>query len=192
MLETAILLRIFGCSSHGCSGSCCARRLRSRVELKGKTELRGLEQMQFGGSCRVFRIGCTCLFLMLGMGTALAQYTQLGQALGSVSGQQSACSPTDPNCQPTDLSNPQSRIPLTPPQTPTANQGVVLSSQPETQNTTNNPNGNRTQQQLLSGRHVFHLIRPLSFSRWSRIRSGRCFRSTGRCCSGIRLRLLLH
>jgi protein involved in polysaccharide export with SLBB domain len=119
--------------------------------------------MQFGGSCRVFRIGCTCLFLMLGMGTALAQYTQLGQALGSVSGQQSACSPTDPNCQPTDLSNPQSRIPLTPPQTPTANQGVVLSSQPETQNTTNNPNGNRTQQQLLNEETRLPLDSPTEF-----------------------------
>jgi protein involved in polysaccharide export with SLBB domain len=80
-------------------------------------------------------------------GMALAQYTQLGQALGSVSGQQSTCSPTDPNCQPTDQSNTQPRNPVTPLPQPGTNQGVVLTGQPENQNGSNLPNANRTQTQ---------------------------------------------
>ena len=105
--------------------------------------------MQFGSSRKVFGLVFACLFSVLGATTSLAQYSQFGQALGSVSGQQTACSPTDPNCQSsTDQANPQTRVPTgLSQQQPGANQGVVIPNQPDNQNGTNNPSGNRTQSQ---------------------------------------------
>jgi protein involved in polysaccharide export with SLBB domain len=105
--------------------------------------------MQFGSSRKVFRFGYACLFTVLGAGTSLAQFSQLGQALGSVSGQQSTCSPTDPNCQPApDQGNYQQRnpVPLNQ-QQPVTDQGIVLTGQPDNQNGPNYPNSNRTQSQ---------------------------------------------
>jgi protein involved in polysaccharide export with SLBB domain len=116
--------------------------------LEGKTVLRGFQQMQFGSSRKVFKLGYACLFTVLGASTSLAQFSQLGQALGSVSGQQSTCSPTDPNCQPAPDQGTQQRSPLPlNQQQPGVNEGIVLTGQPEDQNGTNNPNGNRTQLQ---------------------------------------------
>jgi protein involved in polysaccharide export with SLBB domain len=105
--------------------------------------------MHFGNSRTVLRFGCVCLFTVLGAGTSLAQFTQLGQALGSVSGQQSTCSPTDPNCQPgAEQGNEQLRNPLPSNQQQSgATQGIVLTGQPENQNGTNLPTNNKTQQQ---------------------------------------------
>jgi protein involved in polysaccharide export with SLBB domain len=119
--------------------------------------------MQFGSCRTVFRLGCACLFTVLGVGTSLAQFSQLGQALGSVSGQQSNCSPTDPNCQPApDQGNYQQRAPL--PQQPGTTQGIVLTSQPDNQNATNNPNNNRTQlQQNLNEETRLPLDSPTEF-----------------------------
>jgi protein involved in polysaccharide export with SLBB domain len=114
--------------------------------LKGKTVLRGFQQMQFGSSRKVFKLGYACLFAVIGASTSFAQAT-LGQALGTVSGQQTSCNPIDPNCQSTDQSTFQQRplAPLTQ-QQPGANSGIILSGQPENQN----PNAqtvNRTQPQ---------------------------------------------
>ncbi|MGD0442393.1 MAG: SLBB domain-containing protein [Edaphobacter sp.] len=119
--------------------------------------------MQFGSSRKVLKFGYACLFAVLGASTSLAQFTQLGQALGSVSGQQTTCSPTDPNCQPSDQGTIPQR-PLSPlsQQQPGANQGVILSSQPENQNP-NAPNGNRTQQQNLNGETSRPLDSPTEF-----------------------------
>jgi protein involved in polysaccharide export with SLBB domain len=113
-----------------------------------KTVLRGLQQMQFGSSGKFFRFGFACFFIFLGANVSLAQYSQFGQALGSVSGQQTACSPTDPSCQPPDQSvaQPRATSPINQ-QQPGANQGVVIPNQSDNQNGTNYPNGNRPQSQ---------------------------------------------
>jgi protein involved in polysaccharide export with SLBB domain len=100
---------------------------------------------------------------MLGTSTALAQYTQLGQALGSVSGQQSTCSPTDPNCQPTEQNNPPVRNPLTVNQPQGTNQGVVLTGRPENQNPANTSNTNRAQQLNLNEEARLPLDSPTEF-----------------------------
>lgn len=61
--------------------------------------------MQFGGSLKTFRFGYVILPIVLGTGVSYAQFTNLGQALGNLSGQQqSSCDPTDPSCQ-TSTSN---------------------------------------------------------------------------------------
>jgi hypothetical protein len=136
------------------------------ARLKGKTVLRGLQQMQFGSSRKVFRLVFACFFTVLGASTALGQFSQFGQALGSVSGQQTACSPTDPNCQSsTDQANPQTRttVPLAQ-QQPGANQGAVIPGQPDNQEGTNNPNSNRTQlQQNLNQENRLPLDSPTEF-----------------------------
>jgi protein involved in polysaccharide export with SLBB domain len=111
--------------------------------------LRGLKQMQFGGSRRIFRLGFAFFTLMLGTTAALAQaIPQLGQALGGVGNQQTSCSPTDPNCQITDQN--QNRNPAPIPTRTGVNAGAVLTGQPENQNATPatnrtpNPNGEAT------------------------------------------------
>jgi protein involved in polysaccharide export with SLBB domain len=105
--------------------------------------------MQFGSSGRSFRFGCVVLFTLLGASGSLAQFSQYGQALGSLSGQQTSCSPTDPNCQPpADQGNYQGRsVPPSNQQQPRLTQGIEIPGQPSDQNGTNNPNGNLTQSQ---------------------------------------------
>jgi protein involved in polysaccharide export with SLBB domain len=121
--------------------------------------------MQFGSSRKFLRLGYALLFTVLGVGTSLAQFSQLGQALGSVSGQQSNCNPTDPNCQPApDQGNYQQRNQLPLSQQPGANQGIVLTGQPDNQNGTNYPNSNRTQlQQNLNEETRLPLDSPTEF-----------------------------
>ena len=70
--------------------------------------------MQFGGSPRVFQVGCVFLAMMLGASMSFAQvslYGQLsqsstdnqnGQTSGNTSGQQQSCNPSDPSCQTND------------------------------------------------------------------------------------------
>jgi protein involved in polysaccharide export with SLBB domain len=121
--------------------------------------------MQFGSSRIVFRFGYICLFAMLGAGTSPAQYSQFGQALGSVSGQQTTCSPTDPNCQPAELVAPQVRNPSSySQQQPGSNQGIVLPTQPDNQNGNNIPNGNQSPlQQNLNQESRLPLDSPTEF-----------------------------
>jgi protein involved in polysaccharide export with SLBB domain len=91
----------------------------------------------------------------------LAQ-TSLGQALGSVSGQQSACSPTDPNCTSAEQAPPVNRNPLPlNQQQPAANQGFVLSGQPD-QNA-NPQNENQQTRQNLNREPVLPLDPPTEF-----------------------------
>jgi protein involved in polysaccharide export with SLBB domain len=105
--------------------------------------------MQFSSSGRSFRLGCVVLLTLLGASGSLAQYSQYGQALGSLSGQQTSCAPTDPNCQaPADQGNYQGRsVPPNSQQQPRLPQGIEIPGQPSDQNGTNNPNGNLTQSQ---------------------------------------------
>jgi protein involved in polysaccharide export with SLBB domain len=121
--------------------------------------------MQFGSSRRVFRHGFICFLIVLGANSSLAQFSQYGQALGSVSGQQTQCSPTDPNCQSsTDQATPQGRTPSPLNQQPGANQGVVVPVQPDNQNGTNTPNTDRTQsQQNLNDQTRLPLDSPTEF-----------------------------
>jgi len=56
--------------------------------------------MQCSNSPGVFKFGYVLLFAVLGTGTAFAQFVDYSQALGSISGQEQTCSPTDPACQP--------------------------------------------------------------------------------------------
>jgi len=99
--------------------------------------------MQFGGSCKLFGIGFVVLIAVPGSYMVFAQ-AQLGQALGSISGQVSACSPTDPGC--VIDQNAQARAPLpSTPQNPVSSQGLVLSEQPLDQNGENPQNPNRAQ-----------------------------------------------
>jgi protein involved in polysaccharide export with SLBB domain len=100
--------------------------------------------MQFGRSCKVFGVGCAIFLATLGPGTVFAQGS-LGQALGSISGQTSACSPTDPNCTSPEQAPPANRNPLPLNQQPLSNQGIVLSGQPENQNPANTSTNNQTQ-----------------------------------------------
>src|SRR5579862_7584057 len=94
--------------------------------------------MQFGGSRRIFRLGCAYFTFMLGTSAALAQATtQLGQVLGGTGNQQTSCSPTDPSCQVTD----QNRNPAPAAIRPGVSPGAVLTDQPENQNAT--PTTNR-------------------------------------------------
>jgi len=101
--------------------------------------------MQFGGSPRVFQVGCVVLVTMLGVGRVSAQ---ISQVLGGTGGQQQqqACNPTDPGCQTTDYQGrnpPQVNVQSTP------SQGIVLQSDQTNQNNQNNPNaqtGNQPQQ----------------------------------------------
>jgi protein involved in polysaccharide export with SLBB domain len=99
--------------------------------------------MQFGSSRRFFRLGCAFLFTLLGTSGSLAQpISQYGQLLGNLSGQQTSCSPTDPNCQ---AGADQGRVvPQTNQQLPGLPQGIVIPGQPGDQNA-NDQNGNRTQ-----------------------------------------------
>jgi protein involved in polysaccharide export with SLBB domain len=109
--------------------------------------------MQFGSSGRSFRFGCVVLFTLLGASGSLAQFSQYGQALGSLSGQQTSCAPTDPNCQtPADQGNYQGRgVPQNNQQQPRVTQGIEIPGQPVDQNGTGNPNGNLTQSQRNMG-----------------------------------------
>ena len=105
--------------------------------------------MQFGSSGRFFRFGYVFLFTVLGANGSLAQTTQYGQALGSLSGQQTACAPTDPNClSPADQGNYQRGVSVPNQQQPGISQGIVIPGQPVDQNGINNPNGNLTPNQL--------------------------------------------
>jgi protein involved in polysaccharide export with SLBB domain len=103
--------------------------------------------MQFGSSGRFFRFGYVILFTVLGVSGSLAQQsTEFGQAPG----QQTACAPTDPNCQTTTPQQGNYPGRVLPPyqQQPGGNQGIVVPGQPVDQNTINNPNGNLTPNQL--------------------------------------------
>ncbi len=102
--------------------------------------------MQSGSSRRFFRLECVVLMALLRASGLLAeQYSQYGQALGTLSGQQS-CSPTDPNCQPQDQGNYQGRsLPQINEQRPVLPQGIVITGEPVDQNDT--ANGNLTQAQ---------------------------------------------
>jgi protein involved in polysaccharide export with SLBB domain len=110
-----------------------------------KTDLRGLRQMQFGGSPRVLKVGCVALFTVLSASMLPAQLGQgLGQALGSGT-DQSACNSNDPTCQAYSSNQMQNVAPGT--STPTSSQGIVL--QPgQTDQSGTNQQGTQTQQQL--------------------------------------------
>ncbi len=106
--------------------------------------------MQFSSSSRSFKLGCMVLSTLLGASGSLAQqFSQYGQALGNLSGQQQAsCAPTDPNCQtPADQGNYQGRVVPQTNQQPGLNQGIVIPGQSADQNGTSNLNGNLTQSQ---------------------------------------------
>jgi protein involved in polysaccharide export with SLBB domain len=116
------------------------------MKLKGKTVLRGLQQMQFGCAGRFFRFGSVVLFTVLGSSMSRAQFSQFGQVLGNTGGQQTSCSPTDPGCQ----SSADQSVDQTPGVSPTNRtqsgipQGVVIPGQPDNQN----GNNQRTQQNV--------------------------------------------
>ena len=98
--------------------------------------------MQFGGSPRVFQVGCVVLVTMLGVGRVSAQ---ISQVLGGTGGQQQqqACNPTDPGCQTTDYQGrnpPQVNVQSAP------SQGIVLQSDQTNQNNPNAQTGNQRQQ----------------------------------------------
>jgi protein involved in polysaccharide export with SLBB domain len=105
--------------------------------------------MQFGSLPRVLKVGCVVLFPVFGVLTALAQFPDIGQSLGSTSGQQAACNPQDIACQATrqnaDQGTTQGRVPQQGQQQPTQTQGVVLPGQES--NTVDTTNSNLTQQQ---------------------------------------------
>jgi protein involved in polysaccharide export with SLBB domain len=105
--------------------------------------------MPFGSSRRFLRLGFVALSTLLGAsGLHAQQLSQFGQALGSLSGQQTACAPTDLNCQASaDQGTSRTRGVTQPNPQPGSPQGIVISGQPEDQNNANNPNGNRTQLQ---------------------------------------------
>jgi protein involved in polysaccharide export with SLBB domain len=107
--------------------------------LKSKADLKGLRQMQFGGSPRVLKAGCLVLFTVLGVSMSSAQ---LGQALGSATTDQSACNPTDPTCQVYSSNSMQNTLPVAQPSTNP--QGIVLQPGQTDQNGANT----QTQQQL--------------------------------------------
>jgi protein involved in polysaccharide export with SLBB domain len=115
--------------------------------------------MQFGSS-RVFsRLGCAVLFITLGASVSFAQqFSQLGQALGGVSGQQpSSCSPTDPNCQvaPDQGSYQDQNASQLNQQQRNLTQGAVIPGQSNDQNG-NNPDSsnNKTQSQQNLNEHT--------------------------------------
>ena len=90
--------------------------------------------MQFGNSPRALKFGYAILCTVLGASTALGQATTYyGQALGSISGQDQSCSPTDPLCQ--SSSSGQSTYPTRNPsqvyqqQLPETNRGIVVPGQ---------------------------------------------------------------
>jgi protein involved in polysaccharide export with SLBB domain len=109
--------------------------------------LRGLQQMRFGGSLRVLKVGLVVLFIVFGTLVARAQYTDFGQTMGNTTGQQVACSPQDLACQAAQANanqgNLQRGLPSPNQQQQTPPLGVVLPGQ----QTQNNAIGNRTQQQ---------------------------------------------
>jgi protein involved in polysaccharide export with SLBB domain len=118
--------------------------------------------MQFSSSARVFRLGSLLLLTALGGSVLFAQdFSQYGQALGSVSGQ-SSCSPTDPGCQSTDQSNYPQRIP-TPATTsqPGITQGAIIPGQTETRKTEDS-NQNESLQKL-NRRPLLPLDSPTEF-----------------------------
>ena len=100
--------------------------------------------MQFGGSPRVFQVGCVVLVTMLGVGRVSAQ---ISQVLGGTGGQQQqqACNPTDPGCQTTDYVG---RNPSQLNVQPAPAQGIVLQTDQTNQNNTNVQPGNRQAQDL--------------------------------------------
>src|SRR6202789_3898819 len=122
--------------------------------------LRGVQQMQFGSSSRVLKVGYVVLVGLLGTGAACAQFTDFGQALGNTSGQQVACNPADLACQAAQTTNDQQNLQRRLPgngQNPTTNtQGIVLPNQ----NQNETPNGTQTQQQE-QGRLNFEKPLPL-------------------------------
>jgi protein involved in polysaccharide export with SLBB domain len=115
--------------------------------------------MQFGSSRVFFRLGCAVLFITLGTGVSFAQqFSQFGQALGNVSGQQpSACSPTDPNCQvaPDQGSYQDQSASQLNQQQRNLTQGAVIPGQSNDQNG-NNPDSsnNKTQSQQNLNEHT--------------------------------------
>src|SRR5882724_6123849 len=118
MLEAAIQKGFVDCDGLRLSRlkTVSAGFLRGTAE--GKRRLRGLEQMQFGSSSRVLKVGYVVLLTVFGTLTTRAQYTDFGQALGSSSGQQVTCNPQDLACQaaqqnPADQGNLQRRMPST-------------------------------------------------------------------------------
>jgi protein involved in polysaccharide export with SLBB domain len=112
---------------------------------QGKRRLRGLEQMQFGSSPRVCKLGSVVLFSVFGTLTSFGQYGQYGQALGITAGQQ-ACNPADPSCQPSgDQNNYPIRNPSANQQPPSLNPQIYVPGQTENQNYPQT--GIRTQQQ---------------------------------------------
>ena len=96
--------------------------------------------MQSGSSRKFFRLQCVVLLALLGASGSLAeQYSQYGQALGTLSGQQTSCSPSDPNCQqPQDQGNYQGRSVPQNQERPVLPQGIVITGEPGDQNDTNN------------------------------------------------------
>lgn len=95
--------------------------------------------MQAGSAPRPFRFGYVLMLAVLGAGTAFGQFVDYGQALGSISGQQQQCSPTDPSCGSSSNQNNypiRNTQPSQPPQ-PTSAAGVVLPG--KGQNQTNRP-----------------------------------------------------
>ena len=104
--------------------------------------------MQFGSLPRVLKVGCVVLFPVFVVLTARAQFPDIGQTLGSASGQQGACNPQDIACQATQQNSgqgtTQGRIPQQGQQQPTPTQGVTLPGQ---ENSTVDTTNNLTQQQ---------------------------------------------
>ena len=122
----------------------------TRVNVK--ENLRGLRQMQFGSSHKVFQVGWLFLAIVLGAGTSPAQsiYSQLSPSSGNQNGQtgntseqQQGCNPGDPDCQTASQGRSLSRGNSQ----PVPSQGIVL--QPDRQTNPNNPNPqNGNQQQI--------------------------------------------
>jgi protein involved in polysaccharide export with SLBB domain len=132
-----------------------------------KVKLRGIEQMQFGGSSRVRRFGYVFLFFLAGTLTSAAQLGQYGQALGA-SGQQPCDSSTDPTCQLTNNQNDQNNNTNIPLHNPSINPQQPLNPQllvPGQQNNQNSTemNGNRTQQLDQNGQARLPLDPPTEF-----------------------------
>ena len=90
--------------------------------------------MQSGSSRRFFRLECVVLLALLGAsGSLAAQYSPYGQALGTLSGQQTSCSSSDPNCQQQLRIKVTIRgavLPQTNQERPGLPQGIVITGEP--------------------------------------------------------------
>jgi protein involved in polysaccharide export with SLBB domain len=109
--------------------------------------------MQSGSVPRVLKVGYVVLFPVFGVLTARAQFPDIGQTLGSASGQQVACNPQDIACQSAQQNSgqgvTQGRVPQQGQQQQTTTQGVVLPGQENTVDTTNNALTQQQRQLLL-------------------------------------------